>query len=136
MDGRRERRTCGLQLPFITLLGPIDITDWYSAPHVTLKGPYRPSRRGANVVTLRLRREQRTFPIASSASFARGVARAGLNHEQSTLSRINMVPSVANLADRARGSDPIGETCASALSFPIYFTSVSLFFLLSFNKRN
>lgn len=35
----RARGQRGLQLPFITLLGPIDITDWYSAPMPPSKDP-------------------------------------------------------------------------------------------------
>lgn len=38
-EGRTVRGRRGLQLPFITLLGPIDITDWYSAPMPLSKGP-------------------------------------------------------------------------------------------------
>jgi len=39
--GREETdvRVSGLQLPFITLLGPIDITDWYSALMPPSKDP-------------------------------------------------------------------------------------------------
>lgn len=38
-DGETVRGRRGLQLPFITLLGPIDITDWYSAPMPLSKDP-------------------------------------------------------------------------------------------------
>ncbi|KAG7190791.1 hypothetical protein KM043_006862 [Ampulex compressa] len=49
-DERTDVRAGGSQLPFITLLGPIDITDWYAAPTPPSKDLML-RRKGANAVT-------------------------------------------------------------------------------------
>lgn len=128
MDSRRERERetdARLAITIHYFVG----ANWHN--WLVFGTPCHPQRtlptitKGANVVTLCLRRELRTFLIASSASFARGVARAGLNHGWGTLSRINTVSSVANpRADRARRSDPAGEICALS-----HFPSRSILFL-------
>lgn len=58
MDSMRWKRretadvqVASLQLPFITLLGPIDITDWYSAPIPPSKDPLPAVTKEANAVT-------------------------------------------------------------------------------------